>query len=75
MLMNNGKSVDGTYVLSDEAAASCHDPKLSCSGALDSRRVVHGAIQKHWGQHALYGHSGTNLSGPSMLLWCPEERL
>ena len=35
--------------------------------------MVPRTVLKRWGGEVIYGHSGTNTGGSSLLLWCPSK--
>jgi CubicO group peptidase (beta-lactamase class C family) len=74
MFVSEGRAEDGTRVLSQESVDIMHAPQVELPTQLMAHQWCCGPYRKIWGGAAVYGHSGTNLGGSSMLLWCPERQ-
>jgi len=75
MLLNRGSSTAGIRILSEAAVATMHKAQVSLPTRLFADEWCIGPYRKEWDGSTLYGHSGTNWSGSSTLLWCPEKRV
>lgn len=75
MFLRNGRSLDGSRVLSESAVTTMQTPQIDLPTELMARRWCVGPYWKQWGGYTFYGHSGTNTGGSSMLLWCPPRQL
>jgi CubicO group peptidase (beta-lactamase class C family) len=75
MFLDQGRSVGGRQVLSAHAVDIMHTPRVQLPTRLIADQWCVGPYRKEWDGHALYGHSGTNRSGSSMLLWCPKKNI
>jgi CubicO group peptidase (beta-lactamase class C family) len=75
MFLDRGKSVEGAQVISEAAVEVMHQPQVRlCTRSVADEWCV-GPFRKRWSECLLFGHSGTNLSGSSTLLWCPEKNI
>jgi hypothetical protein len=75
MFLDNGRSVDGTSVLSATAINNMQRPQIGVPTRFFADQWCLGPYRKAWGSNLLYGHSGTTASGSSTLLWCPEKQV
>jgi len=75
MLLNGGMSMEGNRVLSDDHVDLMHTPQVRLPTKQIADDWCIGPFRKEWDSLAIYGHSGTNFSGSSMLLWCPERKV
>ncbi len=75
MFLSDGLAPSGTRVLSPAAIRTMHTPVVTLPARLTAEKWCCGPYWKRWGGFELYGHSGTNVSGSSMLLWCPAKRM
>jgi CubicO group peptidase (beta-lactamase class C family) len=75
IMLREGRSEDGTQILSPAAVELMRTPVIETSTKLLAQAWCVGAYQKHWGGNPLYGHSGTNASSSSMLLWSAQHNL
>jgi len=75
MFLHGGQSETGGRVLSEAAIGIMHTPQIKLPTELMAQHWCLGPYRKQWGGHMIYGHSGTNLGGSSMLLWCPQKRI
>ena len=73
MFLRGGRSADGRQVLSEEAVETMHTPEIDMPTRIMAHRWCTGPYWKRWGGDAIYGHSGTNSGGSSLLLWCPSK--
>jgi CubicO group peptidase (beta-lactamase class C family) len=73
MFLDEGRSSSGAQVLSPAAVGAMQTPQVTLPTRLMAQQWCLGPYWKQWGGRAIYGHSGTNLGGSSMLLWCPEK--
>lgn len=74
MFLRGGCAEDGTRVLSQASVEAMHAPQVELPTRLMAQEWCCGPYRKVWGGCAIYGHSGTNVGGSSMLLWCPEKQ-
>lgn len=49
-----------------------HECATGVSNRVLAQKWCTGPYWKEWDGHEIYGHSGINTGGSSMLLWCPE---
>jgi CubicO group peptidase (beta-lactamase class C family) len=75
MFLDNGRSSAGTQVLSANAVRTMHTPQVTLPTELMAQKWCAGPYYKKWGGFEIFGHSGTNLGGSSMLLWCLEKNV
>lgn len=75
LFLDDGVAPDGTRVLSAAAVRVMHTPQVTLPARLTAERWCCGPYWKRWGGVELYGHSGTNSGGSSMLLWSPAKRM
>ncbi len=73
MFLRNGRSADGRQVLSEQAVETMHTPEIDMPTRIIAQRWCTGPYWKRWGGEVIYGHSGTNSGGSSLLLWCPNK--
>ncbi|MDX1384487.1 MAG: serine hydrolase domain-containing protein, partial [Thermoanaerobaculia bacterium] len=70
-----GRSAGGGQVLSPTSVATLHRPQVTLPARLIAQRWCTGPYWKQWGGEVIYGHSGTNSGGSSLLLWCPARNV
>jgi CubicO group peptidase (beta-lactamase class C family) len=75
MFLDGGRSVEGKQVLSPAAVKTMHTPQVRLPARVTAQQWCPGPYWKQWGGETIYGHSGTNTSGSSMLLWIPARNL
>ena len=68
-----GESAQGS-VLSQEVLELMQTPQVRCPTRLMAHDWCLGPYHKVWDEAHIFGHSGTNFSGSSMLLWIPSKR-
>ncbi len=73
MFLDRGKSATGTQVLAEGSVAQMQTPQIELLTQLMADAWCVGPYRKSWDGVSLFGHSGTNVGGSSMLLWCPER--
>lgn len=74
MLLDSGRSAaTGVQVLSENAVTTMHTPQIKLPTQMMADEWCVGPYHKVWDGVSIYGHSGTNTGGSSMLLWCPER--
>lgn len=74
MFLDGGKSATtGAQVLSEASVLTMQTPQIELLTRLMADQWCVGPYRKVWGGVPLFGHSGTNVGGSSMLLWCPER--
>ena len=72
MFLNEGKAEDGTQVISSANVRTMHTPQVTLPTRVLAQKWCTGPYYKVWDGREIFGHSGTNTGGSSMLLWCPE---
>lgn len=75
MFLDRGRAANGQQVLSATAVEKMHEPQVKLATRRFADEWCLGPYRKRWGEHVVYGHSGTNLGGSSTLLWCPDENV
>jgi CubicO group peptidase (beta-lactamase class C family) len=75
MFLDRGKSIWGVQVLSEAAIESMQCPHIKLPARMLADEWCLGPYRKRWDNNILHGHSGTNLSGSSTLLWCREKNI
>ncbi|MEZ4588024.1 MAG: serine hydrolase domain-containing protein [Gemmatimonadales bacterium] len=75
MFLDEGVARDARRVLSAASVRTMQTPEIELPARLTAARWCVGPYWKTWGGQVLHGHSGTNVSGSSMLLWCPAKRV
>jgi CubicO group peptidase (beta-lactamase class C family) len=75
LFLSHGRSIAGLQVLSPDAVRTMQEPQIKLPTRLYADEWCVGPYRKRWGGYELHGHSGTNLGGSSMLLWCPEKNV
>jgi len=75
MFLDQGKAGDGTQVVSAKGIRTMLTPEITLPNRITAQKWCVGPYWKVWGGQVLNGHSGTNVSGSSMLLWCPAKSL
>lgn len=75
MFLDRGAGPEGRRVLSTSAVDNMHAPQVELPTRLMAQQWCCGPYRKIWDGAAVYGHSGTNVGGSSMLLWCPEKQI
>ncbi len=74
MFVDRGRAAaTGATVLSEAAVITMQTPQTTLLSRFMADEWCVGPYRKHWDGTAIYGHSGTNVGGSSMLLWCPER--
>jgi len=75
MFLSGGKAEDGTRVISRAGIATMQTPQVTLPNRILAQKWCPGPYWKRWGGEEIYGHSGTNSGGSSLLLWCPARNL
>jgi CubicO group peptidase (beta-lactamase class C family) len=75
MFLRDGKAESGAQVVSAAGVKIMHTAQVTLPAQLTAQQWCTGPYRKVWDGHAIYGHSGTNTGGSSMLLWCPESNI
>lgn len=75
MFLDEGRSSAGEQVLSPAAVNAMQTPQVTLPTELMAQKWCLGPYYKKWDGYEVFGHSGTNLGGSSMLLWCPEKNV
>ncbi len=75
MFLRGGLAEDGNQVISATGNQTMHKPQVTLPAQLTAQQWCTGPYRKEWGGHVIYGHSGTNTGGSSMLLWCPDRNV
>jgi CubicO group peptidase (beta-lactamase class C family) len=75
LMLNRGECADGRRLLSEAAINTMHQPHVRMQTRLFADDWCVGPYRKNWGGVLVYGHSGTNISGSSTLLWSPERNV
>jgi CubicO group peptidase (beta-lactamase class C family) len=75
MFLDGGRNADGKQVLSANAVRTMHTPQVKLPNRVTAQQWCTGPYWKQWGGETIFGHSGTNTSGSSMLLWIPAKNL
>ena len=75
MFLDQGRCDSGKQILSPAAVDEMHTPQVQLPTRLMAQKWGMGPYWKQWEGHTIHGHSGTNLGGSSMLLWCPEKHV
>lgn len=75
MFLRGGKSGSGATVLSEAAVRTMQTPEATMASRITAQKWCVGPYWKEWGGQVIYGHSGTNSGGSSMLLWCPAKNV
>ena len=73
LFLRDGRSADGRQVLSEQAVEAMHTPEIDMPARVIAQKWCPGPYWKRWGGEVIYGHSGTNTGGSSLLLWCPSK--
>ena len=73
--LETGVSLDGEQVLAPETVAEMQTPQAQVPPTLLADWWGLGPYGKVWDGVEIWGHSGTNLSGSSYLLWAREHNL
>ncbi len=73
MFLWGGKGADGRQVISAGGVENMHTPQVTLPNRILAQKWCLGPYWKEWDGAAIYGHSGTNTGGSSMLLWCPSR--
>jgi CubicO group peptidase (beta-lactamase class C family) len=71
-LVRFARALRGDALLSPASLEQLQSPQVDCPPVLLADKWCAGAFWRDWGGRAVVGHSGTNLSGSSTLLWVPE---
>jgi CubicO group peptidase (beta-lactamase class C family) len=75
LFLGRGKSAEGVKVLSEAAIETMQQVQVRLPTRLVADEWCLGPYRREWDGHVLYGHSGTNFSGSSALLWCPAKQV
>lgn len=75
MFLAGGRAADGTQVLSPESVRTMQTPQVDLPARLTAHKWCTGPYWKQWDGVTIYGHSGTNSGGSSMLLWIPSKNV
>ncbi|MFN0181031.1 MAG: serine hydrolase domain-containing protein [Gemmatimonadales bacterium] len=75
MFLSGGKGPDGKQVVSAAGIRTMHTPQVILPNRVTAQKWCTGPYWKQWGGETIYGHSGTNRSGSSMLLWVPSKNV
>jgi len=75
MLLNGGKSAEGLPVISEASVEIMHRPQVKLPTRAVADEWCLGPFLRRWSNYLVFGHSGTNLSGSSTLLWCPQKNV
>jgi CubicO group peptidase (beta-lactamase class C family) len=75
MFLRGGMAESGAQVISGNAVKTMHTSQVELPATLTAQQWCTGPYRKTWGGHVIYGHSGTNTGGSSMLLWCPDRNI
>jgi hypothetical protein len=75
MFLAKGQNAEGKAVLSPAAIRTMQTPQVRLPTRVTAHQWCTGPYWKQWGGVEIYGHSGTNTSGSSMLLWIPARNL
>jgi CubicO group peptidase (beta-lactamase class C family) len=75
MFLEGGIGASGARVLSETGARTMQTPQVTLPTRVLAQKWCTGPYWKQWGGQTIYGHSGTNSGGSSMLLWCPAKRM
>lgn len=75
MFLDSGRNAEGKQVLSPAAVRTMHTPQVRLPARLTAQQWCTGPYWKQWGGETIYGHSGTNSSGSSLLLWVPAKNV
>jgi CubicO group peptidase (beta-lactamase class C family) len=75
IMLRQGKAEGGAQILSAEAVRTMSTRHIETSTKLLAQAWCVGCYRKQWGEAVLFGHSGTNASGSSMLLWDPVRNM
>jgi CubicO group peptidase (beta-lactamase class C family) len=73
MFLNRGESKQGVRVVSETGIETMQQSQIKLPTRLFADEWCVGPYLKRWDNCLIYGHSGTNLSGSSTLLWCPAR--
>ncbi|MGW6456042.1 serine hydrolase domain-containing protein [Streptomyces sp. NPDC055078] len=72
-LLGGGRPPGGPRVLSPESAATLHTRTADVPAKWFADGWCVGPFHKTWDGTDIYGHSGTNIGGSSLLLWVPDH--
>ncbi|MFI6284257.1 serine hydrolase domain-containing protein [Streptomyces sp. NPDC051018] len=73
VLMSGGQASGGPRALTRESAAVLHTRTADVPAKWFADSWCVGPYHKTWDGTDVYGHSGTNIGGSSLLLWVPEH--
>ena len=73
MFLDKGKAATGEQVLSEAAVQTMQTPQVTLASRITAQKWCPGPYFKEWDGVGIYGHSGTNTGGSSLLLWSPER--
>jgi CubicO group peptidase (beta-lactamase class C family) len=75
MFLSGGRAADGTRVTSAAGITTMQTPQVTLPNRITAEKWCPGPYWKLWGGEEIFGHSGTNTGGSSMLLWCPSRNV
>ncbi len=75
MFLAEGRAADGKQVLASASVRTMQTPQVDLPARLTARKWCTGPYWKQWDGVTIYGHSGTNSGGSSMLLWIPSKNV
>ncbi len=75
MFLAEGKAPGGAPVVSATGVRVMHTPQVTLPNRVTAQKWCLGPYWKQWGGETIYGHSGTNSGGSSLLLWCPAKNV
>lgn len=75
LMLNQGTAHNGAQILSPASVATIQQPIINTPTQLLAQQWCLGPYMKTWGGYSVLGHSGTNTSGSSYLLWVPERNV
>jgi CubicO group peptidase (beta-lactamase class C family) len=73
LFLRRGVSLEGGRVLSAGSVEAMQAEQVTVPPTSVAQWWGLGPYGNRWGGHRVLGHSGTNLSGSSYLLWAPEQ--
>ena len=75
MFLAGGQGPDGKQVVSAAGIRTMQTPQVTLPNRVTAQKWCTGPYWKQWGGETIYGHSGTNSGGSSMLLWIPGKNV
>lgn len=73
LFINKGVADSGTRVLSENSIKTMMTPQIDVPVRYIATSWCLGPFMNQWGQVAIWGHHGGNVSGWSFLYWVPEK--